>query len=91
VASIFRVPSRRLQSGYDSFLKRVSEIESLIMDKVNKVKFSLYRPWSPLGLREVKVPTFSDIRVIDGGKSLAVRAGRFLPPGKFLVLISVRG
>jgi hypothetical protein len=33
-----------------------------------KVNLSLYRPWRPLGLREVKAPTFSDIRLIDGGK-----------------------
>jgi hypothetical protein len=25
-----------------------------------KLKFSLYRPWRPLGLREVEAPTFSD-------------------------------
>jgi hypothetical protein len=29
--------------------------------KVKKVKFSQYRPWRPLGLREVEAPTFSDI------------------------------
>jgi hypothetical protein len=40
---------------------------SSIICKV-KVKLSLYRPWRPLGLREVKAPTFSDIRHIDGGK-----------------------
>jgi hypothetical protein len=33
-----------------------------------KVKFSVYKPWRPLGLREVEAPTFSDIRLIDGGK-----------------------
>jgi hypothetical protein len=33
-----------------------------------KVKFSLYRPWRPLGLREVEAPIFSDIRFIDGSK-----------------------
>jgi hypothetical protein len=33
-----------------------------------KVKFSLYRPWRPLGLRDVEAPTFSDIRLIDGDK-----------------------
>jgi hypothetical protein len=33
-----------------------------------KVKLSLYRPWRPLGLQEVEVPTFSDIQLIDGGK-----------------------
>jgi hypothetical protein len=31
-------------------------------------KLSLYRLWRPLGLREVEVPTFSDIRLTDGGK-----------------------
>jgi hypothetical protein len=34
----------------------------------DKVKLSLYRPWRPLGLREVEALTFSDIRLIDGGK-----------------------
>jgi hypothetical protein len=33
-----------------------------------KVKLSLYRPWRPIGLREVEAPTFSDIRLTDGGK-----------------------
>jgi hypothetical protein len=33
-----------------------------------KVMLSLYRPWRPLGLPEVEVPTFSDIRLTDGGK-----------------------
>jgi hypothetical protein len=33
-----------------------------------KVKFSLYKPSRPLGLREVETPTFSDIRFIDGVK-----------------------
>jgi hypothetical protein len=43
-------------------------------------------------LREVEVPTFLDIRLIDGGKIVnPTRADSFLPPGKFLVLISVRG
>jgi hypothetical protein len=34
-----------------------------------KVKLSLYRPWRPIGLREVEAPTFSlDSRLKDGGK-----------------------
>jgi hypothetical protein len=33
----------------------------------SKVKLSLYRPWRPLGLREVEAPTFSDIRLTEGG------------------------
>jgi hypothetical protein len=31
-----------------------------------KVKLSLYRPWRPLGLREVEASTFSDIHLTDG-------------------------
>jgi hypothetical protein len=38
---------------------------------IGKVKLSLYRPWRPLGLREVEAPTFSDIRLIYGGKPYA--------------------
>jgi hypothetical protein len=34
----------------------------------SKVKLSLYRLWRPLGLREVEAPTFSDIRLTEGGK-----------------------
>jgi hypothetical protein len=41
------------------------------------VKLSLYRPWRPLGLREVEAPTFSDIRLTDGGRVLALHVGRF--------------
>jgi hypothetical protein len=60
--------------------------------KYSKVKLSLCRPWRPLGLREVEAPTFSDIRLIDGGKVVSpTRRPLFLPPGRFLVLISVRG
>jgi hypothetical protein len=36
-----------------------------------KVKVPLYRPWRPLGLREVEAPTFSDIRLTDGGKDFS--------------------
>jgi hypothetical protein len=47
----------------------------------SKVKLSLYRPWRPLGLREVDAPTFLDIRLMVARLS-ALRAGRFLPPKK---------
>jgi hypothetical protein len=40
----------------------------------DEVKLSLYRPWRPLGLREVETPTFSDIRLIDGGKVVSPTA-----------------
>jgi hypothetical protein len=36
-----------------------------------KVKLSLYRPWRPLWLREVKALTFSDIWLTDGGKVIS--------------------
>jgi hypothetical protein len=42
-----------------------------------------------LGMREVEAPTFSNIRLIDGGKVVSPMSGRFLPPGRFMVLISV--
>jgi hypothetical protein len=38
-----------------------------------KVKLSLYRPWRHLGLREVEVPIFSDIRLIVGGKIVSAK------------------
>jgi hypothetical protein len=33
----------------------------------HEVNLSLYRPWRPIGLREVEAPTFSDIQFIAGG------------------------
>jgi hypothetical protein len=49
-----------------------------------KVKLSLYRPWRPLGLREVEAPTFSDIRLIDGGKFVSPTSwSRFTPQEDF--------
>jgi hypothetical protein len=76
-------------SVYPNGFNRVAlELEVLCTVYEAKVKLSLYRPWRPLGLREVEAPTFTDIRHTDVS---ALRAGRFLPPGRFLVLIFVRG
>jgi hypothetical protein len=36
-------------------------------------KLTLYRPWSPLGLREVEAPTFLEFRLTDGGKVVSPR------------------
>jgi hypothetical protein len=45
-----------------------------------KVKFSLYRPWRPLGLREVEALTFSNIRLIYDGKVVSpTRRPLFIP------------
>jgi hypothetical protein len=50
------------------------------------------RPWRPLGLREVEAPTFSDIRLTDGCKVVSLaRRPPFNRPGRYLVLIYVRG
>jgi hypothetical protein len=52
-----------------------------------KVKLSLYRPWRPLGLREVEAPTFSNIQHTDGGKVVSpMRRPLFTPrkiPGTY--------
>jgi hypothetical protein len=47
-----------------------------------KVKFSLYRPWRPLGVREVEDPTFTDIRLIYGGKVVILTRRPILPRTK---------
>jgi hypothetical protein len=60
-------------------------------DLWGKVKLSLYRPWRPLGLREVEAPTFLYIRLTDGGKVVSPTLRPPLPAGRFLLLISVRG
>jgi hypothetical protein len=51
------------------------------------------RPWRPIGLWEVEASTFSlDNRLTDGGKVVSLtRRPPFTSPGRFLVLISVRG
>jgi hypothetical protein len=49
---------------------------------LGKVKLSLYRPWRPLGLREVEAPTFSDIRHTDGGKVVSPTLRPLLTPRK---------
>jgi hypothetical protein len=45
-----------------------------------KVKLTLYRLWRLLGLREVEAPTFSDIRLTDGGEVVSfMRRPPFTP------------
>jgi hypothetical protein len=64
-----------VESGYqiktsESRLRRLSFDWFVVWKEISskKAKFSLYRPWKPLGLREVEAPTFSDILLVDGGK-----------------------
>jgi hypothetical protein len=52
------------------------------MGRKVKVKLSPYRPWRPLGLREVEAPTFSDIRLIDGSKVVSPTCRPLFTPRK---------
>jgi hypothetical protein len=48
-----------------------------------KVKLFLYRPWRPLKLQEVEALTFSDIRLIDGGKVVSPKCRSIYPQEDF--------
>jgi hypothetical protein len=47
-----------------------------------KVELYLYRPWRPVGLREVDAPTFSGIRLADGGEVVSPTRRPFFTPRK---------
>jgi hypothetical protein len=66
-------------------------LKSLYIGK-KKVKLSQYSPWRPIGLWDVEAPTFSkeSAHRWRRGCQPYAPAGRPLPPGRFLVLISVR-
>jgi hypothetical protein len=49
---------------------------------LKKVKLSLYRPWRPLGLREVEAPTFSDIQLTNGSKAVSPMRRPLFSPRK---------
>jgi hypothetical protein len=49
---------------------------------IDNVKLSLYRPWKPLGLREVKAPTFLDIQFTDGGEVVTPTPRQLFTPRK---------
>jgi hypothetical protein len=52
------------------FTVRGMVFENRILGRI----FRSYRPWRPLGLRDLEAPTFSDIRLADGGKPYAPAA-----------------
>jgi hypothetical protein len=58
------------------------KIEKPKPQESSKVKFTLYRPWRPLELREVEAPIFSDIRLIDDGKVVSPTRRPLLTPRK---------
>jgi hypothetical protein len=68
-----------------------SALLSAYWTRKGKVNVSLYRPWRALGLREVEATTFSYIRLTDGNTIVSPMRRPHLPPGRFLVLISVGG
>jgi hypothetical protein len=49
-----------------------------------KLKLFLYRPWRPLGLREVEAPIFSDIRLIDIDKVVSLKLRLHFTPGDII-------
>jgi hypothetical protein len=60
------------------------ERESLVIFLISiiNVALSLYRPWWSLGLREVEAPTFSDIRITDGGRVVSPKRWPLFTPRK---------
>jgi hypothetical protein len=46
---------------------------------------------APLGYETSRLPHFLDNRITDGGEVVSLTRHCALPPGRFLVLISVRG
>jgi hypothetical protein len=48
-----------------------------------KVKLSPFRPWRSLGLWEVEAPTFTDIRLVDGGKVVSPTRRPLFTPRTF--------
>jgi hypothetical protein len=62
---------------------------SIVKDQfLRSVKLCLLRPWRPTGLRDAEAPTIGSQMAV---RLPALRDGRPLPPGRFLILISVRG
>jgi hypothetical protein len=71
----------RLNSGWRNTNLAIKHFSYVTLNKV-KVKLSLYRPWRPLGLRDVKAPTFTGIRLIHGGNVVSPRRRPFFTPRK---------
>jgi hypothetical protein len=83
--------------GQDSIRGRHNSVSFLhvvqTVSGVHPTSYPCNRPWRPIGLWDVEAPAFSlDNRLTDGGKVVSLtRRPPFKPPGRFLVLISVRG
>jgi hypothetical protein len=77
----FKNQAIRHQEAFNYFLLAVCLAYSFIL----KVKLSLYRPWRPLGLREVEAATFAGIRLTDGGKVVSPTRWPLFTPMKIPV------
>jgi hypothetical protein len=62
--------------------KECQKVRTRILEAYIEVKLSLSRPWRPLGLRDVESPTFSDIRLTDGGKVVSPTRWPLFTPRK---------
>jgi hypothetical protein len=56
--------------------------KTIFKQNKKRVNLSLYKPWRPLGLREVEAPTFSDIRLTDSGKVVSPKHWPLFTPRK---------
>jgi hypothetical protein len=57
--------------------------------RVKMYKYACNRSWTPIGLLDIEAPKFPG-RLHTEVRLSALRAGRPLPPGRFIVLISLR-
>jgi hypothetical protein len=74
--------SERSQSKKETLAVFSMNFRNVTIVRKVKVKLSLYRPWRPSGLREVEAPTFSDIRLTDGGKVVSPTRRPLFTPRK---------
>jgi hypothetical protein len=72
-------------------LNRGQLLKDAVFRKKEKEMLSLYRQWRPLWLLRLRLPHFQIFGSQMAARLSALCAGRFLPPGKYLVLIFVRG
>jgi hypothetical protein len=69
-------------------MTRKQHMYTVTKGKKKKVNNPCNRPWRPIRLWDVEAPTFSRQSAHRWRCLSALRAGRPLPPGRFLVLIS---
>jgi hypothetical protein len=76
------IPNGFRDSAISLYISKMVDKKEILPTVSNKVKLSLYRPWRPLGLREVEAPAFSNIRLIDGGKVVSLTRRPLFTPRK---------